>query len=570
MSYLCADRYSAYAGLNVSATANRSTGFVPCGVIFNASATTSNQTDQPFHDLLYIWNFDDAGSGTFSYGRSTGLSQNVAYGPIASHVYQTAGTYTPTVTVFDGLSSKTYTLPSITVTAADSQFPTTSTVVCATDGVFTGAPAGATQITTSDFDADVIPQIASGKRVLLKKGQTFTSSAVGTVSATVNGAMLGAWGSGAKPIVSASAAHAVISLTGACTNLVIDGLEITGNTGASAVSISTPSTQLTISNGNFHDIKNGIVTSGAGDTNTQSQTVVFNNIIDNLNGGGGNGMFVWLNQFGIIGNSITDSTLAEHCCRIQLGIDGVVSANTMGPQASTKSVLLLRAIAPSSSESQKSKRVIFSDNSLISEDAWCIAVAPSADSVVELIYDVIVERNLITLNTTAAQVGMIICADDATMRNNIQIGVNGSTTSQTCVSCFSRGAEGEHVNNMAYNNDVYTSAAATVRGVWFEATCDSSQAYNNAVWAPSGGVSSIGFLDQGSGNTSANNSTYVQITGTCPFTDTTPANPVTGEFNPANYAVDGGTTKPVYDDFLSARRSYGNTAPTLDIGAVKS
>ena len=571
MAYLCADRFAAYNGLNISATVNRTTGFAPLGVIFNASATTSNQTEQPFHDLLYIWNFDDAGSGTFSYGRSAGLSQNVAYGPISSHVFQTGGDYDVTLTVFDGKSAKVYNMPTITVTAADAQFPTTATVVCATDGVFTGKPTGATEVTTSDFDADVIPLITSGKRVLLKKGQTFTSSAAGTINGTVNTAMLGAWGSGAAPIVTASAAHAVISLSaaGACTNLVIDGLEITGNTGASAVSIGAPSTQLTVSNGNFHDIKNGIVTSGAGDTNTQSQTVVFNNIIDNLNGGGGNGMFVWLNQFGIIGNSITDSTLAEHCCRIQLGIDGVVSANTMGPQAADKSVLLLRAIAPGSTESQKSKRVVVSDNSLTSASSWDVAIAPSSDAVVEIIYDVIVERNLLTLNDLTSTVGVVMCADDATIRNNILIGTNGSATSQTCISCFERGAEGQHVNNNVYNNDFYTGASPTARGVWFEATCDNSQAYNNAVWAPTGGASSVGLLDQGSGNTSANNSTYAQLTGTCPFADTTPANPVIGEFNPANYAIGGGTTKPVYDDFLSARRSYGNVAPTLSIGAVE-
>jgi hypothetical protein len=572
MAYLCADRFAAYDGLNISATANRTTGFAPCGVIFNASATTSNQTAQPFHDLLYTWDFDDAGAGNFSYGRSASLSKDVAYGPIACHVYETAGTYTPTVTVFDGLSTKVYTLPAIVVTAADTQFPTTATVVCATDGVFTGKPTGATEVTTSDFDADVIPLITSGKRVLLKKGQTFTSSAAGTISGTVTGAMLGSWGTGAKPIVSASAAHSVISLSavGTCTNLVIDGLEITGNTGASAISIGAPSTQLTVSNGNFHDIKNGLLCSGAGDTNTQSQTVLYNTIIDNLNGGGANGMFGWFNQFGFIGNSITDSTLAEHCMRVQLGIDGVVSANTLGPQAATKSCYLLRAIAPGTSESQKSKRVVISDNSGISNDNWAFTIAPSSDSTVEIIYDVITERNLITFASDTCDVGIVVCADDATTRNNIIIGsATKATGSENAIYCFERGAEGQHTNNMAYNNSFYTAGTTVARGVWFDATCDNSQAYNNAVWAPSGGVSSIGFLDQGSGNTSAANSTYAQIVGTSPFTDTTPANPVTGEFNPANYAVGGGTTKPVYDDFLSARRSYGNIAPTLSIGAVE-
>lgn len=164
---------------------SRSSGVAPLSVHFDATGTTSSTATDPLAELDYWWDYNDP-SGSFSGGKR---------GFIASHVFDQPGTYVVTLYVRDIFGNVSSTTVTITVTDPDTVFSGTNTICVSTDGDFTGANAGCTQVTSSDFDATMVSYFAAGKRVLLKRGQTFTSSATVAITAT-SAAILGAWGTG--------------------------------------------------------------------------------------------------------------------------------------------------------------------------------------------------------------------------------------------------------------------------------------------------------------------------------------------------------------------------------------
>ena len=160
-------------GITASLVAARSSGIAPLYVHFDATGTVSPQTARPFHEVRYTWDFGETtGPGIANWGKGAQLtSRNTDEGPIAGHVFETAGTYTVTLTCRDGVNTKTATT-TITVTAADAatEFLTTNTVCVSTSGNFTGAPAGSTNVTTSDLATALANLTGSVKRILFRTG----------------------------------------------------------------------------------------------------------------------------------------------------------------------------------------------------------------------------------------------------------------------------------------------------------------------------------------------------------------------------------------------------------------
>ena len=123
--------------------------------------------DPQFHDIYYVWNFGDPGK-TYDkpeYILPEHRDANIAYGPLATHVYDVPGTYTVTVDIIEPESGKTAQATlDVTVGDPDSQFLGFRTLYVDPDGDFSGAPAGAqlfddlqaaferTGQTTSDLD----------------------------------------------------------------------------------------------------------------------------------------------------------------------------------------------------------------------------------------------------------------------------------------------------------------------------------------------------------------------------------------------------------------------------------
>lgn len=178
----------------------------PLAVLFDAKATTADGVSDPFIDLDYRWEFGDPASGTWDNG--SGDSKDVEYGPVATHVYECdpdiAVSFFPSLTVTNPANGDTATWNGqINVRGRNREFPGIQTVCISTDTDFTGAPAGATLITTTDL-AEINTQIAAGRRcILLRAGKTWTYA--GDIDLDEFGrGVIGSFGSGAKPKITTS------------------------------------------------------------------------------------------------------------------------------------------------------------------------------------------------------------------------------------------------------------------------------------------------------------------------------------------------------------------------------
>ena len=194
-----------------TATTSRTAGVAPLSVFFDATATTSALTTKPFHKLQYTWNFgDSAGSPvsgtTWANGSTPGVSsRNAATGAVAGHVYENVGTFQPTLTIYDGVSSHSVTLPQIIVTDPNTTFAGTKTYCFAATATPVagsgGCPTGAAVAMQSNFATAMNTAVASGvTRILFNRGNMFTDTAAVTIT-TQGPGLIGSYGTGALPVI---------------------------------------------------------------------------------------------------------------------------------------------------------------------------------------------------------------------------------------------------------------------------------------------------------------------------------------------------------------------------------
>jgi len=182
-------------------------GVAPLAVMFDARKSVDSNVSDPFHELVYTFEFGEKRANS-AYAKTWGLDGDAFLtrmskdryvgGPLAGHVYETPGTYTATVRVTDPAGGETSATLSITVRDPNTVYPGTQTIcIRAGTASFVGCPAGAEQRTAASF-SQAATTASQGKRVLLRRGDTFTSG--GTIKPTAGG-ILGAFGSGARPRV---------------------------------------------------------------------------------------------------------------------------------------------------------------------------------------------------------------------------------------------------------------------------------------------------------------------------------------------------------------------------------
>lgn len=194
--------------ITINVTRPITTGVAPLGVLFigakgESDLTTSVNTAKHFHELDFEWDFNDPGSGSFSYGNqssSTVTSRDTGLGPVAAHVYETPASYSPQVTVRDFAGEvKTETLTTIVVTDPDDVYSGTNTICISTTGNFDVAPAGCLEVQTSDWDEIEIHLETANRRVLFRAGESWTSN--GHVQPAA-GVYVGKYDTGNDPVIS--------------------------------------------------------------------------------------------------------------------------------------------------------------------------------------------------------------------------------------------------------------------------------------------------------------------------------------------------------------------------------
>lgn len=484
------------AAPSANCSVNRTSGKAPLYVHRDCTATTGVTG----HTGLFETSFGDTSAGSWNYGANIAASKNYALGIVSGHVYQTAGTYTITTRVCNSSGECAVDTDTITVSA----WAADGTTICVANGALPvagedGCPAGSTVANQSSW-ATIIGYLKTGTtcaggtvicdRVLLRRGDTFTSSAAGTwaVSGTTQKA-IGAYGPGANPIIQASAsgyflvytaanaAHGDLSIENVSFNCnsqsstgVVDfsqpftrwtGIRLSATNCTANVMVLTPAAdvymdQLAVQDSTFGPVTTGQYHLFGGSTNSYFGGNYFNG----PTGSGGHNV-----RTGYLNKSIVQNNTSENGTGDAWKIHG----------------------PPFASASQVSQYIVVAGNKFIgSSSTITLWISPQSGAVNEHIEDVYVFSNWLTAATGSAQDGAArIDATRITFANNL-LDLSNST-----------GATGIRVVNEAgspapdslwfYNNTIYSSKAAGFVGLNVAsgvAPTDGIFLTNNLAYAP--------------------------------------------------------------------------------------
>jgi len=595
--------------ITLSAVAVRSTGVAPLSVVFDATATThTTPTVRPFHDIEYRWNFGDPGSGNWGQGSRPGVSsRNSATGPIAGHVFESAGTYTIIISAVDGTSTATCQVqvvvqdPEVVYAGANTICVAAASTPVAGAG---GCPAGAVVLQESNFATIVNGNLATNKRVLLKRGDTFTGATTANITQT-GPWTLGAYGTGANPkiqnsgvaimnVISVGAGVGVSASDGRIMDLEINGVGSASPANLVSIGGAGNFDQLTLLRLNINNIGDGPIfypgfIDVVGNTRIWDQLAIIDSTIQTIIGGGArHGLYVHGTRFSIQGNLIDDTIAAEHLFRTDYMSTSVISNNTMtrGPDAAgpagSKETIAIRGVgqtpatyyfpnvlpAPSPTE-----KLIISDNKFSVRGFVNLKVGPVSDAAVTIVRDIITERNWYVAPAVVVADSMIITQGlRHTIRNEIIDMSNMRFFQPVNIAAASTGMTAASEIGI-FNNTFYSSTngtGGTVDVILIPSAGPSNIVVrNNLAYFP---ALSAGFNQMvrntggAAGVVESNNSTDTDSTNQIklvqPWASAAPTNPVDFRPNAASYAIGAGTPVPVWSDF------FGVARPPHDLGAI--
>jgi hypothetical protein len=590
------------SGMQLSLGVSRSSGVAPLAVFFDASNTTAASTTRPFHELEYRWSFGDSSSGVWTQGAKAGTaSRNEAMGPVAAHVFESAGTFPITVSAFNGSSTVSYSC-NITVTAADTEFAGNKTVCVSGTGNFAGCPAGAAQVTSANATTAVSGNIGTGnKRILFARGETFSVGA--SISINQPGpSVIGAYGNSAfaRPAFTSSVSGPVFYLSSSDTptqvsKWVIQDISIDGGnlTNSSAFAGGGSFSNVLINRVYMTRVGFGLVLSGSVLAGLNSavpfthamwdQVYMVDSTIYDLQPitGGPNAVFANASRIAFLGNNIDNNGHGEHGIRMQLTDRGVFEHNTIQGIAPGKVNLTIRGggfeggntIAPG----RYSEKIVMSDNRLIGgASPGMVGIGPQNGFNDERGRDMIFERNLL-LATASIQNLMTIAQPDITIRNNL-ISIPTTTNGGSAFGIQPSGIVPNPTRVHVYNNSVYYGGNAS--NFWsllnVSANNDASphdqtmpgsvfELRNNILYAPDRvGTNAVMFSNTNGSVAVTNQSNNTVNPSASPLFATSPPTAVS-HFTPGSgsYANGTGTSVKVYSDF------YGiATQSPPDMGAV--
>lgn len=560
--------------ISLSLTPSQISGVAPLGVFFDASASTSTRTTLPFHEIKYSWNFGDpANDATWAFGAQPGLlSKNVASGPITGHLFETPGTYTVTLTAFDGVNTKT---SNTTITVTDpNSFYSGANTICVASGSMpvagtNGCPAGAAVRNLTTLSQ--VTALATGnKRILLKRGDTWSVTEAGYIAGS--NTQLGAYGSGAAPKIQFTSDNYGFVTNNGLSNLTFMDLDFDG--GAPSVTINKRALTLT---------GNNVVVLRATGTGVSDAIMIGGDnlfIVDSnfshFVGGYGN-VGIWSadsSRLAILGTRIYDATQVEHNIRTQGARPAVYSYNTIAGPAPTKQGMAIRGLVGAWTE-----HVLVSDNDISGGPDGAgdlVQFAPENTASNEPLRDIIFERNYVWGNVGNGIISEV--SSNATYRNNI-FNFNGAGGSASGISIVFQNAAGvaAPTSHYIYNNSFYYGGTAGFHALGVYSLIGTypggTVAKNNLAYAPTASNDGFNNGTQGvfyAGNVPAannvlmNNSSNAQVKNTPPGFSTMPPVALT-DWKPVggSYPIGAGVAIPVWDDFFLKARSV-----PFDMGAA--
>jgi PKD repeat protein len=549
---------------------SRNTGLLPLGVLFDASGTTGG-TD-PFHNLFYRWNFGDDSTETWTYGSNTASSKNGAFGPIAAHVYKTAGTFTWTLIVSNSAGESSITSGTITV----SDWANDANTICVGNvlpvaGV-NGVPTNATCVQSADFNGAIFTHLRSGttKRMLFKRGDTFDCSFQAEPT-TTGGVYIGAYGTGAAPIVDITGNCPAVSLSQSDYRIL--DLYIDGNAGASSRGVQVAAAagavaQITVLNNTITDVQHGVILRERTADLEDQVFVVGNEITDT------NNFCVYpqtTTKFAMLGNNIAAKTGASgvHDFRAEWIKVGVISNNTMSKASASCHNIKLHG-PDYDVVTDFTEEVVISENSLPGgNNGSMVNIEPQNDLIDERLRNIIFENNYIP-SGAAGDTPVRISGAKITARNNILDFTGGPAGNYSCFYVLQRGEEPVPDEIWIYNNTAYNPVAnAVFRFLRMDDSPTNVLLRNNLGYSPNTTTVEVSTGTGGAGSAQSNNSTAAGVSDGIkvnPQFDGPLTTPLGFAIAVASYGTNGGTAvfPATSSDFFNGRDSAGS----VRIGAI--
>lgn len=578
------------ASFDVPFGANRVSGFAPLAVQFDAGFDASTVSEQHIHDYYYLWDYGDTGSGTWGINSK---SRNRDTGIIGAHVFESPGTYNVGLTVLNASTGATIRTETVQVTVTDPDvFFTGTNTVCVNnvgDSDFTGAPSGATQVNSDDINSVMSTHLATGKRVLLKRGGSWSYSTT-PVSGTISNAQIGAYGTGTSPdaqglfsnapTLTATAAVNFVDM-GFKTNFRITDLEFTsGLTAGQCINGSWDYNNNIIMNCKFSGGGDGIILSNYRESD--ADTIDGNFIVNNqISGCDDYLFFAGGDRLCVLGNSFLNST-TSHVTRLWQVYKGVFNHNRAAGAAHGNQLgsHALKLQAPTDSQigpygagdlgagglPHGTQYMCINDNEFGSSPPYPVSIEPQNATSNENLTDLTIERNSYRsdLGTWPGGVGTQeiyrLSGRFITTRNNIGF-TDGMTDGCIGVNVHRRGIENTPQYHYVYNN-TFASDDSIVwewAGVQFTADTSNCIARNNLLHAPNA-TTETAANNSGTNNTLSNNLAGL----TNPMVDPFNVTPASRDFSLAvsSGASNTGIAVPVYDDYAETQRTG-----SFDVGA---
>lgn len=553
-------------------SATRTTGVAPLGVFFDATSTThSDASLDEFNDLTYSWNFGDDPTTAWTI---SGRSANRADGPVAAHLFENPGIYTVTLVVRDGMGGQVSTSATVNVLDAGSSFSGSATRCFSTSGSFSGCPTGAQQITTTNFSSAVNTHKGRDRRLLFRRGETF-SAGNGIAISDLGPGLIGAFGSGSAPRVNVSGGMTLFSFgnqsapagcadwriqdlqflrvgsasnsfligqQGTCNNLTFNRLTASGFVSAMDFGGSI------LSWWNRNGFPGHTAPSGVFVVGTR-----FSDHATPAEGGSDNHAISWnVQRSAILGSDISQQF---HVIRSGFCQKCVISdSRVAGPTARTGQILKFHGPGDGGPGSigfgEYSEDVILSANRFENFNGdWMTGFGPQNSTTDERVRRVIIEANHFTANTNT-QALVLLWASHSAVRNNLFL--LSSPLGSTAVRVTRRGIEPAPRLNRIDNNTCYSSTSSPSTCVEISAAGVDARVRNNLLYAPVASSRAVVSGTGGGAPVVAGN----LIASANPFLSDSPQTP--GDFALASGTAAAGGGVPVLSllrDFFGGERS---------------
>lgn len=551
-----------------SLVASRTTGVAPLYVHFDATGTRSTTEDtasKAFRNLYYVFDFGDPGAGTWSYGNATMNSKNEERGAggVAAHVFETPGVYTVTLHVYDGTEDDFETVTEeITVTDPDTvtELSGSNIIVVATDGVFTGKPTNATEVTTSDISTAFGNLSTTKKKILFKRGQTWTDTGLTTLS-VAGRVIVGAWGSGAKPIVSGSNGSGAISFADGVSDYSIQDLDLrsSGNYGISNAGDWSRILMLRVDMSG----SDGLLSNEFSGGEVHSEIA----FVDGTITVGNYTAYFASTKPAMLGSRFETTGTFTQNWRTHCFEKGIWAHNDAVGGSDSNSDMVKFGAPEDADEGPAHWADLYTELSVIRDNVFDdsakneseggFVTGPEGTGAGEEVRYLVFERNRSIVGSSMATAIRFDNTVDCRIQNNlVDLSGGASAGFSLAIGIYDRETP-TPAGNEVYNNTAFRSdnGGTFVCAVWVSTGGGTTHKIkNNLIWNdPGSGQDAI--QDNAGGNDISNNSSDPQMAGsTSPFVDSTPSAPTDFQIDSGSYAYQGGAAVKVYDDYFGRSR----------------